>query len=129
MIKREAAAYLVVGVVTTVINMAVYYICYNMAGISNLFSNGMAWILAVVFAYFANDRLVFTATKGGGFRAELKKMKRFFVARIFSFFVDEAGMYLLVDLLFVNNMFSKVAMNVIIILLNYILSKFFIFKE
>ncbi|MFW5677139.1 MAG: GtrA family protein [Acetivibrio ethanolgignens] len=53
MIKREAAAYLVVGAVTTVINMAVYYICYNMADISNLFSNGMAWVLAVVFANFA----------------------------------------------------------------------------
>lgn len=129
MIKREAAAYLIVGAVTTVINMAAYYICYNMAGISNLFSNGIAWVLAVIFAYFANDRLVFTETKGGGFRAELKKMKRFLGARIFSLFVDEAGMYLLVDILFVNNMFSKVAMNVIIVLLNYILSKFFIFKK
>lgn len=129
MIKREAAAYLIVGAMTTLINMAAYYICYNIADISNLLSNGIAWVLAVIFAYFANDRLVFTETKGGGLQAELRKMERFFGARVFSLLVDEAGMYLLVDVLFVNNMFSKIATNVIIVIMNYILSKFFIFKS
>lgn len=127
--KRETAAYLIVGVITTLINMAVYYICYYIAELSNLLSNGIAWVLAVMFAYFANDRLVFTETKGGGFSAELKKMERFFAARIFSLLVDEIGMYFFADILFINNMFSKIAMNVIIVLLNYILSKFFIFKR
>lgn len=127
--KRETVAYLIVGVITTLINMAVYYICYYIAELSNLLSNGIAWVLAVMFAYFANDRLVFTETKGGGFSAELKKMERFFAARIFSLLVDEIGMYFFADILFINNMFSKIAMNVIIVLLNYILSKFFIFKR
>ncbi len=126
--KREAFAYLVVGAITTLINMVVYHLCCNVGGISNLISNGIAWVAAVIFAYFGNDRLVFTETKGGGLRTEGKKMGRFFVSRLFSLLVDEAGMFLLVDIFSINNMFSKVAMNVIIVLLNYILSKRFIFK-
>lgn len=127
--KREVMAYFVVGAITTLINMVAYYCFCSLFGLSNLISNGIAWVLAVVFAYFANDRLVFVETKGGGFSKELEKIKRFFGARIFSLFVDEAGMFFLVEVLFLNNMFSKVAINVIIILLNYILSKCFVFKK
>ena len=55
-------------------------------------------------------------------------MFKFFLARLFSFFVDEGGMFLLVDVLAVNNMLSKIAMNVIVVILNYVLSKLFIFQ-
>lgn len=127
--KREAIAYVIVGGITTGINMLVYHLCCNVGAIPNLLANGLAWVAAVIFAYFANDRLVFTDTKGGGFQAECKKMGRFFAARLFSLLVDEAGMFLLVDLLLMNNMFAKVAMNVIIVLLNFFLSKCFIFKK
>lgn len=129
MIKREAMAYLIVGGITTLINMAVYHFACNVAGIGNLLSNGIAWVAAVIFAYFANDIFVFTKTRGGSIQEQLGKMKRFFGARFFSLLVDEAGMFLLVDIVSVNNMFAKVAMNVIIVLLNYVLSKCFIFKK
>jgi putative flippase GtrA len=128
-VKKEALAYLIVGGLTTLINILVYHFSSKMLGLSTLAANGFAWVISVIFAYFANDRLVFVETKGGGFFAELQKMKRFFGARVFSLLVDEAGMYLLVDVLFVNNMFSKIGMNVIIVVLNYVLSKFFIFKK
>jgi putative flippase GtrA len=128
-VKKEAAAYLIVGGITTLINILVYHFSGKMLGLETLAANGIAWVVSVIFAYFANDRLVFVATKGGGFSTELQKMKRFFGARVFSLLVDEAGMYLFVDILSVNNMFSKIGMNVIIVVLNYVLSKFFIFKK
>lgn len=129
MIKKEVVSYLIVGVITTVINIVLYHICCNMAGIPNLVSNVIAWIAAVIFAYFANDLLVFKETRGGSLKAQLRKAKLFFGARVFSLLVDEIGMFLLVDWLTVNNMFAKIAMNVIIVVLNYIFSKWFIFKK
>lgn len=129
MIKREAAAYLIAGAITTLINMVVYHLGCDVAGISNLPATALAWVAAVIFAYFANDIFVFTSTRCGTWREQAGKMGRFFCVRMFSLLVDMAGMFLLVDILEVNNMFAKVAMNVIIVVLNYVLSKFFIFRK
>lgn len=127
LLNREVAAYLVAGVLTTLVNIIVYHISCNILGIENLIANGIAWIVSVLFAFVVNDKYVFIQEKVTA-KQEFIKIIKFFLARLFSFFIDEFGMLVLVNILLLNNMLSKVGMNVIVIILNYIFSKLFIFQ-
>lgn len=124
--SREVVAYVIAGVLTTAINIVVFQFLRSVFHMDTLWANGIAWVVSVLFAFVVNDRYVFIQEKMGLFK-EMEKMGRFFLARLFSFFVDQAGMWLLVDYLGVHDMASKIGMNVIVIIMNYILSKLFIF--
>lgn len=125
---REIILYLVAGVLTTIVNIISYHIFCNIIGIESLISNGMAWVLSVLFAYVANDKFVFVQEKMTK-QQEFKKFIKFITARLFSFGVDEAGMFLFVEIVFIHNIIAKIIMNVIVVILNYIFSKVFIFKN
>lgn len=124
--SREVVAYVIAGVLTTAINIVVFQFLRSVFYMDTLWANGIAWVVSVLFAFVVNDRYVFIQEKMGFFK-EMEKMGRFFLARLFSFFVDQAGMWLLVDYLGVHDMASKIGMNVIVIIMNYILSKLLIF--
>lgn len=125
--NREVMAYLAAGVMTTLVNIGVYHISCNVLGVESLVANAAAWILSVLFAFVVNDKFVFIQEKTSP-REEGIKVVKFFGARVFSFLVDEAGMFLLVDLLTFHNMLAKLGMNVIVVVLNYLFSKVYIFK-
>lgn len=125
---REIILYLVAGVLTTIVNIISYHIFCNIIGIESLISNGIAWVLSVLFAYVANDKFVFVQEKMTK-QQEFKKFVKFITARLFSFGVDEAGMFLFVEIVFIHNIIAKIIMNVIVVILNYIFSKVFIFKN
>lgn len=124
--SREVVAYVIAGVLTTAINIVVFQFLRSVFYMDTLWANGIAWVVSVLFAFVVNDRYVFIQEKMGFFK-EMEKMGKFFLARLFSFFVDQAGMWLLVDYLGVHDMASKIGMNVIVIIMNYILSKLLIF--
>lgn len=124
--SREVIAYIIVGGITTLINIAAYHLLCNEWKIENLIANVIAWSIAVAFAFVANDCLVFSRTEK---KNSLRKRGMQFVgARLASLLIDEAGMFLLVDVLFFNNLIAKVAMNVIVVIINYVLSKWIIFR-
>ncbi|MEG1741501.1 MAG: GtrA family protein [Acetivibrio sp.] len=123
---REIMAYIIVGIITTGINIISYDFLCNRLHISNLLANGGAWLFSVMFAFFANDRIVFKNM--AGLNSWGMRLTQFLLARGASLLVDEMGMLLLVDAVHVNNLISKAVMNVIIIILNYIFSKKIIFR-
>lgn len=125
--SREVISYLIFGVLTTVVNIVVYQTAYHKLSMENLTANAVAWLVAVIFAYITNSRIVFL-TKPSGIKEELKQLAVFLGARLFSLGADELGMWLMVDVRRLNSLFSKIVMNVIVIILNYVLSKFFIFN-
>ena len=124
---REVIFYLVFGVLTTVVNILSFYIM-DLFGVNTYVNNTIAWVLSVIFAYVTNKLFVFESKTNG--RKELvKEVSSFFGARILSYVIDMAGMYLLVSILLTNKMFAKVVMNVVVIILNYIFSKLFVFQK
>jgi putative flippase GtrA len=128
LIQKETIAYIIVGTLTTGVNMVAYNWFCNVIGIRNLISNALAWIVAMLFAYFANAKYVFKPTKKG-FVGEVLQIGRFFTARFVSFLVEESAMYVFVDLLCINNMLIKAIMNVVVVIINYFFSKFVVFNE
>lgn len=125
--NREVIAYLIAGVLTTLVNIIVYYLLRRLIDMDVLWANGIAWFLSVLFAFVVNDRFVFIQEKQKPAQ-ELAKMTKFFAARLFSFALDEGGMWLLVKRLLVHDLIAKIIMNVIVIIINYIFSKLFIFR-
>lgn len=125
---KEIILYLVFGVLTTIINIAVYQLFYQALAVLNLIANIIAWVVAVIFAYVTNNRFVFEDSFTDWER-ERKKIAMFLGARLFSLAVDELGMWLLVDRWEFDSMWSKIGMNVIIVIINFIFSKFCIFVK
>lgn len=125
-INREIIVYGIAGVMTTIVNLVSYYFLWNVAGIHNLVANAIAWFIAVTFAYFVNAFWVFR-DKITTLREEVIKVVKFFSARGFSLLIEEAGLFIFVEVLHFNNMAVKGVLAVLVIIVNYIFSKLFIF--
>ena len=87
-----------------------------------------AWALAVLFAYLTNRSMVFHSTAAGA-QEIMKEIGSFFACRLGTGVVDWAIMFVFVTVLHFNDMIIKILANIIVIILNYVLSKFVIFKK
>ena len=140
---REIIVYFIFGVLTTAVNLITFYVLETLFGRSNsyLYNNLIAWVAGVVFAYITNKLIVF-GSKSWSPSVVIRESAEFFGARIFSLAVEEAGLWLLIDLLrwgdfskvifgftVTGGLVAKVILAVIVVILNYIFSKFIIFKK
>ena len=91
-------------------------------------STVIAWILAVLFAYLTNRKWVFHSEADNS-KAVLKEIGLFFAARLGTGVIDWASMFIFVDLMSFNDVVIKTLANIVVIILNYIASKFLIFKH
>lgn len=122
--------YLVVGVLTTLVNLITYYACvYTFLDPNNpiqlQIANIIAWITAVIFAYFTNRKYVFESKETN----KLKEGIKFFAARIVTLLLDMGVMGLGVSILKFNDKIIKIISQVLVIVGNYIISKLFVFKK
>ena len=124
-LDRELILYVVFGAFTFFVNLISYFFFANILNINYLVSNAIAWFLSVLFAYITNRTWVFESKSP----KILKEMSLFFGGRIFSGVVDMVLMYTFIDLLVFNDSISKIVVQIIVIVLNYIFSKLIVFKE
>ena len=124
-IDLELILYVVFGAFTFFVNLISYFFFANMLGINYLVSNAIAWFLSVLFAYITNRIWVFESKSPN----ILKEMSLFFGGRIFSGVVDMLLMYTFIDLLVFDSPISKIIVQIIVIILNYIFSKLIVFKD
>lgn len=125
---QELIKYLVIGVLTTVINYIIFALLVNIIKFDMHFSNIIAWIISVIFAYFTNKLFVFKS-KSFKFNVLGKEIVTFGAARIFSLLLEEVILYVFVDKLKMEKLLIKLIANIIVIIVNYVLSKFIIFKK
>lgn len=121
---KEVIMYLIFGVLTTVVNIVVYYIMADMLQVHYMISNIVAWFLSVLFAYITNRKYVFESMSN----EIIKEMTSFFGARLATGAMDMVLMWLFVGLHILPDFVAKVITNVIVIVANYILSKLVVFK-
>ena len=139
---KEILLYLIFGVLTTLVNFVSFWLMELLIGEElYLASNAVAWVLAVVFAYVTNKLFVFES-KSWSRAALAAEIPEFLGARIFSFLLEEGGMWLLVDILgfrsfsfalvgitATGNLIAKAILAVVVVILNYFFSKLIIFKR
>ncbi len=122
---REIILYLLFGFCTTIVNIVVYLIC-DKIGFSITISTIIAWILSVLFAYISNRSFVFKS-KTHSIADITKEVINFFVCRLATGVLDLVIMILFVDIFNFNGLIIKILSNIIVIILNYVLSKLMVF--
>ena len=143
---REGVAYLIFGVLTTIVNYAVFFV-FKKAGVTDTdagltLSNAVAWTAAVAFAFFTNKKWVFNS-KTSGFKETVAEAAKFVGGRLFT------GIFEIVlptplsklfkkgfdfslfgkDIVIDGQWIAKILVSVLIIIMNYIISKFIVFKK
>ena len=125
---REAIMYLFFGGCTTLVNFAVYWFFTRPVDVGTVWASVLGWVLSVLFAYVTNRKWVFESTVQG-VRAIFSEMVKFFAGRVATGVMDVAIMYLTVDLMGAPDMVMKILSNVLVIILNYFISKILVFRE
>lgn len=124
-LKKEIVLYIIFGVLTTLVNIISYLLFAKIFGINNLLSNIMAWGFSIVFAYITNRIYVFESKNEN----ILYEFSLFVMGRGLSGIVDSILFYTFVVWWMLDDVISKIVINIIVIILNYVFSKWIIFKE
>lgn len=129
---KEIVNYLIIGVLTTVVSLVSFYLIRIFVFTSDSqfdiqLANVISWVLAVLFAFVTNKKYVFES-KSTGYQKFLEMIK-FYVSRLTTLGVEMFVMWLLTSPLKLNDMISKIIVQFIIVILNYVFSKLFVFKK
>lgn len=125
---KEPILYVIVGGLTTAVNFAVYFLCTRVLSVEKFVSECIGIVISVIFAYFADKIFVFESKKFDP-KTILKEASAFAAARLVTALINLGLFLLLVSTLQLNDFWSKIFINVIVIIGNYIFSKFFIFNN
>lgn len=139
---KEIITYIIFGVLTTLVNFFAFWLFTKIFGEDlYLVNNAIAWVVGVVFAYVTNKLFVFES-KSWDLKLITKEITGFLGARIFSFLVEEGGMFLFISVLglgeksltllgftITGQFIVKILLAVIVVVLNYVFSKFFVFRQ
>ena len=128
--NEELWNYLIVGLLTTVVSLATYFICTETFldpnnDIQLQIANIISWIFAVAFAYVTNRVYVFKSKS----KEYFKEISSFVGARILSLLMDMFTMLIIVSVLHFNDKIGKLFSQIVVTIANYILSKLFVFKK
>lgn len=135
---RELLVYGVVGVLTTIVNIGAFALLNGsvrtLAGMQEqsaaylTAANVLANVLSIVFAFFANKAYVFESRSWQ--RAQVcKEAVQFGLARLFSMVLDIGVVNLCVLWLHMDELIAKVLANVLVIVVNYITGKLWVFRK
>lgn len=131
-IKRneEIIKYLITGVLTTLVSLTTYYICVltfldpNKA-LELQIANIISWVCAVLFAFITNRIIVFKSKS----KHLIKEFISFVGARVLTLIIDMLIMFVMVTAMGINDKISKLVVQVVVTILNYVFSKLFVFKK
>ena len=126
---KEKILYLIFGGLTTLVSLIVYYgVTFTILNPKNAIelqiANILSWICGFLFAYFTNRKYVFNSNN-----KKNKEFLLFFISRISTLLLDMLIMYIFVTKLNLNNILFKLISQILVIIINYILSKIIVFKK
>ena len=125
---RELILYVFFGGLTTLVNWGGYWLLADLFHVPYLWATAIAQIVSILFAYVTNRIWVFES-KAKGVAAVFWEMVRFFGCRGASFVLDLLCMRVGVGALHINDKVMKLLSNVIVIIVNYVFSKVFVFRK
>ena len=144
LLNRETVLYLIFGVLTTVVNYVVFRLIYMavLGGRHSVVANAVAFVAAVIFAFVVNKLFVFES-KSWAPSVLKKEIPPFVASRVASFGIEELGLLVSEGLLHLNEVtvltlgataidgvtVAKLALSVIVVILNYVFCKWFVFKK
>ena len=125
---KELIFYGIFGLGATGINILSFCLLRQAVGADLFVSNVLAWIFAFVFAFVTNKLWVFQS-KNWKSQTAFREMKNFFIARRVTLALDTFCMWLMIEIMDINDLISKIMVNIIVIAVNYAASKYWIFSN
>ncbi len=125
-LMKEGAAYLIFGVLTTVIDYVISNALYYAANVGPVAAQTIAWIVAVLFAFVTNKWWVFESHTMVP-KEVWREFTAFVLCRVATFLFNLAAIFIMVDVLNMEFFFCKLLISVVVVILNYIFSKILIF--
>ncbi|MQS75529.1 GtrA family protein [Companilactobacillus halodurans] len=122
---KQAVRYLLWGIISVIVNFGTFFILYHMFHLNYQFANIIAWFLGVQVGFWV-DRIIVFRHKSN---TALAEMLVFYGTRILTYLIESATLWVGISLLSANGTGSKIVGQILAIIGNYILSKFFIFKN
>jgi len=127
---EEIIAYLIVGVLTTIVSWGACFVAELFLDpdqtVQNAIINTIGWVAGVVFGYFTNRKFVFKSTNP----EMLKEFTVFAGGRVSTWILDIVIMFVTVNLIHMNYWVAKIFISsVLVMIANYVLSKLFVFKK
>lgn len=125
---QEVISYLFWGVVTTVVNLAVFQIFQVFTNWNYMINNTIAWFISVLVAYLSNRAYVFHSTTTG-LNAYLREITSFFGGRLAVLVLEQGILFVGITLMHGGPFIVKIIDNVIVVILNYFWSKWAVFRD
>lgn len=125
---KEVILYGVFGILTTICNIGTFALLNKVFNINENISNIFAILLAVLFAYFTNKNLVFHS-QAKSIKEKFIEFCKFMLGRAFTMIIEYIGCALMFKYLPIPNILSKCIITIVVIILNFFISKFFAFKK
>ncbi|WP_302187451.1 GtrA family protein [uncultured Lactobacillus sp.] len=125
---KDVIPYVFWGVMTTLVNIASYWLCNSVFKWAIMPSTIIAQFLSIIFAYLTNRKWVFHS-QASTFEEYVHEIVSFFAARIGTALLDMAIMFIFAEQMHLNSMIIKILANVVVVVVNYVASKFWIFKS
>lgn len=127
-LTTEIVLYIIFGIFTTIINIGFFSLLTSIFNLEENLSNTLSIILAVLFAYFTNKGLVFNST-ALSLKEKLTEFSKFILGRAFTMIIELVGFHLFFNILGIQKFISKTVITILVIILNFFISKFFAFKN
>lgn len=131
---KEYIIYIFFGVLTTLVNWISYAVLTKKINVNIIWANSLAWLIAVIFAYITNKIYVFES-KSWKVKTVCKEIILFFGARCLSGILEIFSFPILIkcglnqSILGIEGFLAKILIGIIVTIINYVLSKWAIFKQ
>lgn len=126
--NNDVLRYIFFGGCTTLVNLITYYVLRLLTLINMNIANTIAVAVSILFAYFVNSRFVFLS-QAETFGQRFHEFVKFVGARLSTMVIEVGGVWLMVDLMKMNDFIAKFVIQFIVLALNYVFSKFLIFTK
>lgn len=126
--NNDVLRYIFFGGCTTLVNLITYYVLRLLTPINMNVANAIAVAVSILFAYFVNSRFVFLS-QAETFGQRFHEFVKFVGARLSTMVIEVGGVWLMVDLMKMNDFIAKFVIQFIVLALNYVFSKFLIFTR
>lgn len=126
--NRAAVRYVFFGGCTTLVNLISFWLLRHFTPLSINLSNIISIFLAIVFAFLVNGAFVFRS-KTKGFAGKLVEFMKFFGGRLSTMLVEVGGVWLLAEVLRIDDFLAKFVTQFIVLVLNFFISKYFVFRK
>lgn len=128
LLNREVIMYVIFGVATTLVNLIISFILEGIVKVNGEIASAVGIIASILFAYFTNRKWVFN-TQAKGFKENIQEFGKFVLGRAFTMIIEQGGVIIFYTYMNLPFMPVKLSLTVIVIILNFFLSKFFAFTK